>query len=238
MGQQLDVLLMGCEEDLSKVIFLLHYVFSTRLCIKADPMSLIELEVQTGGRSLKIEKVADVTIPQWNQFQIFLREESNLQAVMTAMRQHHPEFLLEIVPASVYENQVKDENSLLYTMPPVNKERRDLLLQVVDFSYAKSKARFSALKVTWTANITKALATRPDEMKEGQEKLDELFEKKTAQLDEEKAKKVQEIEDAYAEYEKEHGEEDAKGGKAPKSKDPEGDKAKNSLKLNESWRNN
>lgn len=238
MDKQLETLLLGCKNDLSKNIFLLHYNYANNVCVNADPLALLPVEVKTGGSVSKLEQVADITIPRQDQFQIYLRDESNLSAVMTAVRSLHPEFLLDIVPDSIYEGQTEDENSLLYTMPPVNKERRDLLLQIVDYYYNKAKVRFESLKVEWTGNVSNALKDDADKAKLGQEKLDELFEEKTEQLNEEKESKIREIEEAYQRYLEEHPEEGNQANR-PQLQKPgqEDEEVKNSLTFDESWKN-
>lgn len=230
MVSKLDILLQGCENDLSKSVFLLHYKYATQLCVNAEPLSLLPLEIAGLG---KIETVADVVRPRKDQFQIFLRNKQHLQAVISAMRQLHPEFLLDIVPATFYKGQTEEENSLVYTMPPVNKERRDLLLQAVDFFYERQKTSFEKSKASWSANITRVMADQPQQADEGQKKLDLLFEKKSAQLAKIREDKITEIEEAYQRYETEHIEEPKP---QPSEEGQENDRAMHSLKFEESWK--
>lgn len=234
MGNQLETLLQGCDNDLSKNIILLHYKFASQLCVYADPLSLLSVEISGAG---KIENVADVVIPRKDQFQIFLRDQDQLAVVISAIRKEHPEFQLDIVPATVYEGQTEDENSLVYTMPPVSKERRDLLLKAVDLLYGKAKAIFEKLKATYSTRISKVLADRPQDADAGQKKLDELFEKKSAQLLQKKEDKIAEIEEAYEDYQKEH--DDAKPNTRQKSApDAQNEKSvTQSMQFDDSWKN-
>lgn len=237
MREQTEIQLNGCENDLSKNIFLFQYNMASMLCVKAEPLSLLDVEIQIGGSSKKIEKVADVSIPRKDQFQVFLRNQNDLEPTRKAICSEHPEFLWEIVKDTAYEDQIERENTLLFTMPPVNKERRDLLLQMVDALYLQAKTQFERQKAVWTGNITRALAGNPTDLKEAQDKLDELYDEKTAQLINAKNAKIQEIEEAYEEYQENHGDDDGSKKKASADGNGDDEDVKNSLKFDDSWKN-
>ena len=147
----------------------------------------------------------------------------------------HPEFLQEIVPEIFYENQTEKEPTLLLTMPPVNKDRRDLLLKGVDGLYNDTKAKFERLKAICVNELTVNLSENPTMLDEAKEALEKEYEKKKELLEQYKQKKIDEIEEAYRRYEANRQTQDAGKNGQNNNMSAEDNEAMNSMKL-DSWK--
>lgn len=231
MGTPYDNILMGCENDLSKIIFTLSYRFASYLCVYAEPMTLLPIVVNGS----KLEDLVDIAIPEKDKFQFFMKRENDLPMIRQAMEDEHPEFLVEIKQDYFYENQMDAEDTLLFTMPPVNKDRRDLLLQGVDLLYNDALGRFEIQKGQCVATLTKSLATQPDMLDDAKNDLDDLYEVKKKALDDVKQKKIYEIEEAYERYEQKKADEESNRDHSNNGMTQEDEKAKNSMDF-ASWK--
>lgn len=205
MEKQIENQISYSQTRMAQEVMQMQFRFQN-LCIKAEPISLLQVEVQSHGSIMKLEQCADVVIPEWNKFQMFIKNPDDLNAVSTAVLKAHPEFIKEVVPVAGYDGRANDENTLVFTMPEVNKARREYLLAEVEVAYQKTKVRLEQLKQGALSNISIALMDTPDDIKEAQEALDASCKSISSNMDNVKKAKDKEIEDAYAKYLEEHPE--------------------------------
>ena len=205
------------------------------LCVKADPVALLPVTVNTGHQELNLEDVANVSMPNEYQLAIFPNIPNYMQDIIRGVFEAHPEFKLEIRDTNEdrknqensqkeepdkekLDNEEPDMNSvlglddifdedsdetkyLLYTMPEVNKDRRDFLNNGVkalhqqcmvrlDGEYAAGLKKFSEVEMY---SSEKDMAEARQDLKDI---LDDVKEKANQKLQE----KQQEIEEAYRHY--------------------------------------
>lgn len=192
---------------------LLNYRYRN-LCIKAEPLSLIPVEVDVEGTMFNMENVADCTISEWNQIMVIPKDEDLIVYISPAVAQVHPEFKQKVT-RHYFEKIGKDFKVILLTMPPVDKERRDILNTGTDTLYDQCKTYIDKVQSEISVEITKRLVGRPkDEIDEARKKISDLHQQYTKQVDELHDEKKKEIADAYEKYVKEHGEDDSSDANA------------------------
>ena len=197
-------------QDFSQRIRGYNMLFNYRLmnlCVKAEPASLMPVTVEVMGREYNLEEVAELRRPDEYHFEIRANNENNLDDVISAIIDVHPEFILE-------EKTEKDAGDnehryAFYSMPDVNKDRYDLLTKLVkgfydecaaeiDAAYAKEQTRFIDL-------LLHAPAADVDEAKGEMKTIYDGGKEETEKIRDEKLK---EIEEAYQRYLIEHPEDD------------------------------
>jgi len=79
------------------------------LCVKADPVALLPVTVNTGHQELNLEDVANVSMPNEYQLAIFPNIPNYMQDIIRGVFEAHPEFKLEIRDTN--EDRKNQENS-------------------------------------------------------------------------------------------------------------------------------
>lgn len=177
-------------------------LFCVRLgnfCVKADPQAMLSATIHLESAEYNFEDVADATRPNDYTFDVTPKNENNLSAIIQGVAEVHPEFKVS-VKIKEYDEGF-EERHIIYTMPEVNKERRDLLNEVcktfhkecvakLDWAYGKRLADtaqlLARLSVQEADNVKKVFEKTYHDAKENAEKL----------LD----AKLQEIEEGYQRY--------------------------------------
>ena len=106
-------------------------LFCVRLgnfCVKADPQAMLSATIHLESAEYNFEDVADATRPNDYTFDVTPKNENNLSAIVQGVAEVHPEFKVS-VKIKEYDEGF-EERHIIYTMPEVNKERRDLLNEV------------------------------------------------------------------------------------------------------------
>lgn len=177
-------------------------LFCVRLgnfCVKADPQAMLSATIHLESAEYNFEDVADATRPNDYTFDVTPKNENNLSAIIQGVAEVHPEFKVS-VKIKEYDEGF-EERHIIYTMPEVNKERRDLLNEVcktfhkecvakLDWAYGKRLADtaqlLARLSVQETDNVKKVFEKTYHDAKENAEKLLNA--------------KLQEIEEGYQRY--------------------------------------
>ena len=195
------------------------------LCVKADPMSLLPVTVNADNEHLNLEDVARVSMPNEYQLAVYPNVPNYVQDIIRGIFEAHPEFRLEMGDMNedrkrreeaqkeegpdtsqlgiddVFDEDSDETKYLLYTMPEVNKDRRDFLNNGVkalhqqcmvrlDGEYAAGLKKFSEVEMY---SSEKDMAEARQDLKDI---LDDVKEKANQKLQE----KQQEIEEAYRHY--------------------------------------
>ena len=199
-------------------------IFSYRLqnlCIKAEPASLLSIQVNIDGQNKNIEDCAAIGKGDDDYtFKIIPLFEEDLQQVSLAIRKAHPEFKQDVEKMQIDDvdmasvmisestedaKKVKDIPYILLTMPEVNDNRYDVLKEGVKLCYNECKAKMDAI---YNASKLKFDKEKLLETKDDQDKLDGLVEKIKTKTDEQCEQiynnKLQEIEAAYSKWQEEH----------------------------------
>lgn len=177
-------------------------LFCVRLgnfCVKADPQAMLSATIHLESAEYNFEDVADATRPNDYTFDVTPKNENNLSAIIQGVAEVHPEFKVS-VKIKEYDEGF-EERHIIYTMPEVNKERRDLLNEVcktfhkecvakLDWAYGKRLADtaqlLARLSVQEADNVKKVFEKTYHDAKENADKLLNA--------------KLQEIEEGYQRY--------------------------------------
>ena len=188
------------EGRLNGYVTLLIYRYAN-LCVKAQPMALLSAEIiddEVGV--MKIEHVAGVTMPDEYHLRLVPFDSRIIFPLCKAIKKEHPEFKQELV---MPEDGADDEQRhLILTMPVVNKDRRDALLEAVDTLYDGCKAKMDKTCADYRLKLEKKIVVLPtdDERNEAKDALEAKIKTYQDMADLNKTEKVKEIEEAYQRY--------------------------------------
>lgn len=199
------------------------------LCVKADPVALLPVTIDTGKEQLNIEDVANVSMPNEYQLAVYPTIPNYIQDIIRGVFEAHPEFLLDIKDMNEERKQQEknqengseeegpdlsglgldetfDEDSdetkyLLYTMPKVNKDRRDFLNNGVSALHQQCKVRLDAEYAAGLKRFSEAeMYSSEKDMKEARQDLKDILEDVKDKVDQKFQEKQMEIEEAYRHY--------------------------------------
>jgi len=199
-------------------------IFSYRLqnlCIKAEPASLLSIQVNIDGQNKNIEECAAIGKGDDKYtFKIIPLFEEDLPQVALAIKRAHPEFKQDIEELQIDDvdmasvmisestedaRKVRNLPYILLTMPEVNDTRYDVLTEGLKLCYDECKAKIEAI---YNASKLKFDKEKLLETKDDQDKLDGLVEKIKTKTDEQCEQiynnKLQEIEAAFSKWQEEH----------------------------------
>ena len=183
------------------------------LCAKADGASLMPVTVIADGYECNIEEVAMVAKPNDYQLVVIPSEERYLRDVVEGIFEAHPEFKMKMMvkdrdgvrelneSESESDSTEKGERFLLYTMPDVDKNRRDVLRQGVKNLYEECNAKIKLVDADAKRRMEEGsfVSTQKD-MDEGFEALKQSYDLIKEKIDKLQQMKLEEIEEAYYRY--------------------------------------
>lgn len=209
MRKKVFTLLNEAQQKLSGHTMYMNYHF-IHFSVKADAAALLAVIPEVGGEALNLEDVADVAIPEEDQFAIIPKDSSYLFPICKAIAAIHPEYKIEqksmsdeISDDDTEENQESGEDSkyILCTMPAVNKERHDAGLEYVKTVFDETQSKLQEISGAYAAKITKELAdAKPEEIDEAKEELQKLHDQHTDLCKSYREEKEKQIEEAYQKY--------------------------------------
>lgn len=188
------------EGRLNGYVSLLIYRYAN-LCVKAQPLALLSAEIIDEERGkLPIEKVAGVLMPDEFHLKIVPFDPSYIFPLCKAIKLEHPEFKQDLVVPD--DSTDERERHLILTMPVVNKDRRDALLEAVDTLYDGCKAKMDKTCADYRLKLEKKIVVLPtdDERNESKDALEAKIKTYQDMADLNKTEKVKEIEEAYQRY--------------------------------------
>lgn len=168
------------------------------LCVKAHPIALIPVRVELWGEEKDFEEVADCAIPDDDHIEAYPKSEEFLFAIGKGVLEVHPEFIMK-------EKTVKmggqDMRILSFKMPPVDKDRRDLLNNAVDAFYQETKAQHDETKAKYSVKIADRLSDASKEDADNYKKrFDDAYQNNCDIAKQTVDDKKKEIEEAYQRY--------------------------------------
>ena len=172
-------------------------MFNYRLanyCVKADPTAMLPVTVVLAGTEYNFEEVAYAIKPDDYSFDVYPKNQNNLQDIIDGVFDMHPEFKMEIKS----EKNANDEEirHIIYTMPVVNKDRRDLLnetsktfhkecLAKLDVCYAKQQGKtVEAFSQMQAIEVEEAKTGFKNVYDDAKEQADKLLEAKLSEIEE------------------------------------------------------
>lgn len=215
-------------------------VFSYRLknlCVKAEEVSLIPIQVMIEGEPQKLEECTTIGKEDEYSFMIFPNFDEDLQAISTGIIIEHPEFKQEVKTMKVDgvdvngNQEEKDVRYILVTMPEVDDNRYDVLKDGVKVCYEECKAQMDAANLKADVNFTRLSVGESEEdiekVKAARGKLNETWD---GQRDKIYNEKLQEIEDAHNKW---LAERDEKEQKRQEDEATHSDTAARSMKIDQ-----
>lgn len=196
----IENLIREMEGKLSGFTTLLIYRYAN-LCVKAQPMALLSAEIIDDELGeMKIEEVAGVTMPDEYHLKLIPYDPRFNFSLCKAIKKEHPEFKQELVAPEDADDE--KERYLILTMPEVNKDRRDALIQAVDTLYDGCKAKIDKTCADYRLKLEKKIVALPsdDERNEAKDAMEAAIKNYQGLVDTTKAEKVKEIEEAYQHY--------------------------------------
>lgn len=181
------------------------------LCAKADGASLMPVTVIADGYECNIEEVSMVAKPNDYQLVVIPSEERYLRDLVEGIFEAHPEFKMKMMVKdkdgvrelneSESDSTEKGERFLLYTMPDVDKNRRDVLRQGVKNLYEECNAKIKLVDADAKRRMEEGsfVSTQKD-MDEGFEALKQSYDLIKEKIDKLQQMKLEEIEEAYYRY--------------------------------------
>ncbi len=179
-------------------------LFNYRLCnhcVKAEPTAMLPVSVILGDRDYDFEKVADALKPDDYTFDVYPKNQNNLQAIIKGVFETHPEFKMEIKTDKTDSGELLSH--IVYTMPEVNEERRDLLNETSKTCHRECMAHFDACYAKEQATLAELLVQLKlpaNEADEAKTAFKNLYDDSKEQADNILQAKLMEIEEGYQRY--------------------------------------
>ena len=187
------------------------------LCIKAEEVSLLPVQVMIEGELQNLEKCTILAKKDDYSFMVFPKYDEDMSALQQGIMAVHPEFKQSIETMKV---DTADENGnvtqtdaryVLLTMPEVDDDRYDLLKNGVKFAYDECNAQMAYANTKADAKIAELTVGETEEnmnlIKQEREKLNQQWDEHRDKL---YNTKLQEIEDAHNKWLAEKAEHDQK----------------------------
>lgn len=173
----------------------------TNLCVKSEPTALMPVTVVLGGAEYNLEEVANILKPDDFSFDVYPKNQNNLQEVISSILDVHPEFKMEMKTDKAENEGGEEKRHILYTMPKVNKDRRDLLNETAKTFHKECVANldveYAELQARLVEPFTKMSLLEIDEAREAFKKAYDLAKD---QCDKMLQLKLNEIEEGYQRY--------------------------------------
>ena len=150
MKKKIQQLLGEAKGKMNGYVALLAFRYSN-LCVKADAMSLLPVTVKVDGEELNIESVADVGSPKEDVLAVVPKDPVYLYEIGKGVMEAHPEFKMDILQNEKSDDE--EDKSLTFTMPEVDKNRRDILNNGVEGLFNQCKAKVDTILEQYTAKI-------------------------------------------------------------------------------------
>lgn len=181
------------ENKMAGYLTLLNYRYQN-LCVKADPISLMPVNVMMAGEARNIEEVAKVGLTDEYHLAVFPNQDDLQPFIIEGIARSHPEFMLQVKPYNIND---EERHFLLYEMPKVDKARYDVLTQGVNSLHDECKVRIDEIHADNLKSLTELLKSNPDDLDAMRKEFDRLHEDYVGKVKNLKEEKLTEIEEAY-----------------------------------------
>ena len=153
------------------------------------------------GDENNLEDVASACLANDYQFEIYPNDPKMVFAICKGIKEAHPEFKIDTRTEESDEESEENQVVIVCTMPEVNKDRHDLLIEGVDTLYDQCKAKLDANHATYKTRLTaKLVGSSEDDIQEAEDELEKVYKTHDDICLEYKEEKVKEIEEAYQRY--------------------------------------
>ena len=188
------------QKKLNGYNMLFNYRMSN-LCVKVEPTALMPVTVILANAEYNLEEVADIIKVDDFSIDVYPKNQNNLQQVIDGIFDVHPEFKMELKTDKAETEGGEDKHHAFYTMPEVNKDRRDLLNDLTKTFHKECQvnldATYAELQVRLVEPYTKMSPAEIDEARQG---FENIFNKAKEMCDKLLQLKLNEIEEGYQRY--------------------------------------
>ena len=177
------------------------------LCVKAEEVSLLPIEVLIEGEVQNLEKCTTIGKKDDYSFMIVPHYEDDIPALEQGIFKAHPEFKLKKMTMTVDSIDLKGNPKevevpyILATMPDVTDERYDILNEGVKLLYENCKAKMEAAILKSDTKLAGLLVSEgKDTVDEVTDAIDMIKKEWNDKRDQTRDEKLKEIEDAYQKW--------------------------------------
>lgn len=177
------------------------------LCVKAEPVALLTIEVNVEGENQKLEDCTTVAQNDDYSFMIVPHYEDDIPALEQGIFKAHPEFKLKKMSMTVDSIDLKgnpkevEHPYILATMPDVTDERYNILNEGVKLLYENCKAKMEAAILKSDAKLAELLVGESkDTVDEVTDAIDMIKKEWNDKREQTRDEKLKEIEDAYQKW--------------------------------------
>ena len=199
MRKSIEALISEMKSKMSGYAVMLQYRYMN-LCVKAEPAALLSFTV-TEEEETNLEDIASAGLANDYQFEIYPYDPKMVFAICKGIKTAHPEFKIDTRTEESDEESEENQVVIVCTMPEVNKDRHDLLIEGVDTLYDQCKAKLDANHAAYKTRLTaKLVGSSEDDIQEAEDELEKVYKTHDDICLEYKEEKVKEIEEAYQRY--------------------------------------
>ena len=173
----------------------------TNLCVKAEPTALMPVTVFVAGMEYNLEEVANIMRPDDFTFDVYPKNQNNLQDIISGIFDVHPEFKMELKTDKAENEGGEDRHHALYTMPPVDKNRRDLLREATKTFHKECMVNLDLTYAELQTRLVEPYATMsPQDIDEARKAFKKVYDTARDECDKMLEQKLNEIEEGYQRY--------------------------------------
>lgn len=200
MKRNIKLLLDEAKNKLSGYLALLGYRLMN-LCVKAEPASLLSMEVEYGDDKMPIDSFVTAYRPDDYHFMIIPNDPKMMKEIAKAIATSHPEFKQEIKQLDEKDSEEEPTEYFYITMPDVDDDRYKVLTDAVTALCDSAKSRMELTYNKYLAEMTAYLISSPkEEQEEAKNELQNLYDRVVEATDQYKTQKETEIEEAHSRY--------------------------------------
>ena len=201
MRKSIEALINEMKNKMSGYAVLLQYRY-LNLCVKAEPVALLSISVvDNEGEEYDLESVALASKTNDYQFELYPHDQKMVFAICKGIKEAHPEFKMDTRTEESDGESEENQVVIVCTMPEVNKDRHDVLIDGVDILYDQCKAKLDANHATYKTRLTaKLVGASESDVQEAEDELEKVYKMHDDTCLQYKEAKVKEIEEAYQRY--------------------------------------
>lgn len=173
----------------------------SNLCVKAEPTSLMPVTVFVAGTEYNLEEVANILKPDDFSFDVYPKNQNNLQDIISGIFDVHPEFKMELKTDKAENEGGADTQHVFYTMPPVDKDRRKLLNETTKTFHKECKVNLDITYAELQARLVEPYTQMsPQDVDEARKGFKKVYDDARDECDKMLQLKLNEIEEGYQRY--------------------------------------
>jgi len=173
----------------------------SNLCVKAEPTALMPVTVFVAGTEYNLEEVANILKPDDFSFDVYPKNQNNLQDIISGIFDVHPEFKMELKTDKAENEGGADTQHVFYTMPPVDKDRRKLLNETTKTFHKECKVNLDVTYADLQARLVEPYTQMsPQDVDEARKGFKKVYDKAREECDKMLQLKLNEIEEGYQRY--------------------------------------